>query len=76
MHDAPRDKSPSHARGDGPGRPDGVDGVQVLVMSLRNDAFGIDLLAQGGSEKSALHVMGRQRISRQQGVNITSLDQG
>ena len=52
-----------------------IDGVEMVIMSVRHRLLRINVLPQRGVQVRALQIVRRQRISRQNRVDIAVFDQ-
>ena len=55
--------------------PDAVDGVQMIVMPIRDILLGVNILTQCGVKEGSFQIVGRQCIAGQHRIHVPSVDQ-
>ena len=52
-----------------------VDGIQMVIVAVEMVLLGVDILPQRRAQVRALQIVGRQRVARQQPVDVAPRDQ-
>ena len=73
-HDAVLDAALGDEFADAPGAPHQIDGLEVVVMPVRQQVFGVDILPQRRVKERRLQVVGSQSVARKKRVGVAVTD--